>query len=377
MLGLYLHIPFCSSICNYCNFNRGLFAAALKTRYVEALEAEIRRSAPAAGEPARGADTVFFGGGTPSLLEPEEVGRLIQACGESFDLAAGAEITLETNPETSSRERMERFRAAGVNRISLGVQSFREPELRRLGRLHTADRARQAVDEARSAGFRNVSLDLMMWLPQQSRDHWRESVEALIEAGPEHASLYLLELYPNAPLKEEMARSGWSLAPDEDAADMYLWSLGRLDQAGYRQYEISNVARSGRESAHNLKYWTDGAWLGFGCGAHSTLDGVRWKNVSATEEYIRRSRSGESLVAERRQLTRDERLEEALFTGLRLSQGIDIEAAGCKYDVDVWSRYGAALAPFMADGLLMRDGPRIRLSREGMLVANEIMTVFV
>jgi oxygen-independent coproporphyrinogen-3 oxidase len=157
MLGLYLHVPFCSSICNYCNFNRGLFEAGLKDRYVAALEGEIRRAG--AGEQA---DTIFFGGGTPSLLEPEEVGRLIAACRDSFDVTSDAEVTLETNPETSSAERMERFRAAGVNRISFGVQSFREEELRRLGRLHSADRARAALREARKAGFTNISLDLMM-----------------------------------------------------------------------------------------------------------------------------------------------------------------------------------------------------------------------
>ena len=180
MLGLYLHVPFCSSICNYCNFNRGLFDAGLKTRYVEALEAEIRRSTP-----DRAADTIFFGGGTPSLLEPDEIGRLIVACREVFEIPATAEVTLETNPETSSLERMERFRAAGVNRISFGVQSFREPELKRLGRLHTADRAVRAVDEARAGGIENVSLDLMMWLPQQTRHHWRDSVETLIAVGSE------------------------------------------------------------------------------------------------------------------------------------------------------------------------------------------------
>ncbi len=375
-LGLYLHIPFCSAICNYCNFNRGLFDAAVKTRYVAALEAEIRRAGAADGG-VTPADTIFFGGGTPSLLEPEEIGRLIQACRESFVLAGDAEVTLETNPETSSRERMERFRAAGVNRISFGVQSFREPELRRLGRLHTAGRAIRAVDEARAGGVDNISLDLMMWLPQQSRTDWQESVETLIEVGPEHASLYLLELYPNAPLKEEMARAGWSLAPDEDAADMYLWSLERLDQAGYGQYEISNVSRPGSESRHNLKYWTDGEWLGFGCGAHSTRAGVRWKNVSATEAYIARVAAGEAVVAETNRLTPDGRLEDALFTGLRLTAGLDTEAVGARYGVDVWGRFGPALEPFVAEGLLLRDGGRLRLTRPGMLVANEIMAVFV
>jgi oxygen-independent coproporphyrinogen III oxidase len=372
-LGLYLHIPFCSSICNYCNFNRGLFDAGLKSRYVDALEREVL-ACPLRG---RSADTIFFGGGTPSLLEPEEVGRLIAACRATFEMPVTAEITLETNPETSSRERMERFRGAGVNRISFGVQSFREPELKRLGRLHTADRAMRAMDEARAGGIENVSLDLMMWLPQQTRDDWRQSVETLVAVGPEHASLYLLELYPNSPLKEEMARSGWSLAPDEDAAGMYLWSLERLDAAGYRQYEISNVARPGRESRHNLKYWQDGEWIGFGCGAHSTIAGVRSRNVAGTEEYISRVQAGEGATIERRSLTREERLEDALFTGLRLADGIDIEDVGRRYGVDVWARFGTNLAPFVAERLLVREGPRLRLTRDGMLLANEIMAVFV
>ena len=376
MLGLYLHIPFCSSICNYCNFNRGLFDAALKERYVRALSAEVVQTA--AGEAA---DTLFFGGGTPSLLEPDEIGTLIASCRTAFDLSPRAEITLETNPETVTLERLERFRAAGVNRISFGVQSFRDEELVRLGRIHSADRARQAVAAARQAGFDNVSLDLMMWLPQQSAAQWAESVDGLIAVSPEHASLYLLELYPNAPLKEDMARSGWSLAPDDDAAEMYLWSMARLAEAGYTQYEISNVARPGRESRHNLKYWTDGEWIGFGCGAHSTrVTGAgtrRWKNVSSTTEYIERIEAKAPVAVEQRSLTPDEQLEEALFTGLRLAAGVDVQALGGRYGADVWGRYGAQLQPFADAGLLRREGPRLRLTREGMLVANEIMSVFV
>jgi oxygen-independent coproporphyrinogen-3 oxidase len=372
MFGLYLHIPFCTSICNYCNFNRGLFDRGLKERYVQALVKEIRQ----AGR-AQAADTIYFGGGTPSLLEPEEVAALISACKGSFSVAADAEITLETNPETVTTERLERFRAAGVNRISFGVQSFREAELRRLGRLHSAERARSAVFEARRAGFLNVSLDLMMWLPEQSLADWRESVEQLIDAAPAHASLYLLELYPNAPLKEEMARSGWSVAPDGDAAEMYLWSMDRLERAGYRQYEISNVAQPGYQSRHNLKYWRDGEWFGFGCGAHSTIGGTRWKNISSTVDYIDRVSAGASLPTERRQLSGDEHLEEALFMGLRLSEGVDLVAAGARYGIDAWDRFGEQLQPFVDTGLLRRDGSRLRLTREGMLVSNEIMAVFV
>ena len=371
-LGLYLHIPFCSSICNYCNFNRGLFDPALKDRYVRALACEV-----AASGRGEAVDTIYFGGGTPSLLEPEEIGRLIGACRGAFEVAPGTEVTLETNPETVTAERLELFRGAGVNRISFGVQSFRDSELQRLGRLHSAERARLAFAAARRAGFDNVSLDLMMWLPQQSPADWRDSVEQLIELSPDHASLYILELYPNAPLKEDMARSGWSLAPDDDAAEMYLWSMERLEQAGYGQYEISNVARPDKESRHNLKYWQDGEWLGLGCGAHSTRDGVRWKNVSSTTDYVDRVVAGSSLVVERRSLSGDERLEEALFTGLRLASGIDIISIGSSYGVDVWERFGDGLQPYVDAGVLRIEGRRLRLTREGMLIANEIMAAFV
>jgi putative oxygen-independent coproporphyrinogen III oxidase len=382
-LGLYVHIPFCSAICNYCNFNRGLFDAALKGRYVQALITEIRGPHPQSRErrPAshtpQAADTIFFGGGTPSLLEPPEIAAIIGALRETFAVASDCEVTLEANPETIDREKLERFRGAGVNRLSFGVQSFHDAELRRLGRIHSAERARQVVGDARAAGYDNVSLDLMMWLPGQSVAAWLTNVDALIAAEPDHASLYLLELYPNAPLKEEMARGGWSLAPDDDAADMYLSAMERLDTAGLVQYEISNVARPGRQARHNLKYWTDGAWLGFGCGAHSTRDGVRWKNVAGTAEYVSRVTNGEKTEIERRVLTNEERLEEALFTGLRLTGGIDAEAVGQRYNIDVFCRYGEALAPFVEAQWLIRQGGCLRLTRHGMLMANEVMAVFV
>jgi len=372
MLGLYVHIPFCSAICNYCNFNRGLFDAAQKERYVAALLTEIR--ARADGSPA---DTLFFGGGTPSLLEPAEIAAVIDACRQAFALAGDAEITLEANPETVTPERLAGFRSAGINRISFGVQSFRDEELQRLSRLHSAARASEAFSMARAAGFENISLDLMMWLPQQTVAHWLESVDALIALGPEHASMYLLEIYPNAPLRDAMARSKWSLAPDDDAADMYLSGLDRMDKAGYVQYEVSNVARPGRASRHNLKYWTDGEWLGFGCGAHSTRHAVRWKNLASTEEYISAATAGGRLTADRRPLSAEEQLEDALFTGLRLNAGIDLRAVKLRYGADVWALYGGELQVFVEEGVLVYDGRSLRLTRAGMLLAHEIMTVFI
>ncbi|HEX5108915.1 MAG TPA: radical SAM family heme chaperone HemW [Vicinamibacterales bacterium] len=372
VLGLYVHVPFCAAICNYCNFNRGLYDESLKNRYVGAVRAEVERAGDGSA-----ADSLFFGGGTPSLLEPTEIARIIAACRDGFALSSDAEITLEANPETVTEEKLAAFRAAGVNRLSFGVQSFRDEELRRLSRLHSAERAGEAFQMARRAGFDDISLDLMMWLPQQTVAQWLESVEALIEVGPEHASLYLLEVYPNAPLRDEMARARWSLAPDDDAAEMYLAAMARLEASGYQQYEISNVSRPGRESRHNMKYWTDGEWLGFGCGAHSTRDGVRWKNVSSTEEYIARVSSGGHLEVERREMSRQEHLEETLFTGLRLSRGVDLREIAARFGVDVWARHEEELHPMVGDGLLIYDGAVIRLTRAGMLLAHEVMTVFI
>jgi oxygen-independent coproporphyrinogen III oxidase len=372
MLGLYVHVPFCAAICNYCNFNRGLFDAGLKTQYMRAVLAEIHRAADDSA-----ADSIFFGGGTPSLLEPAEIAEIVQACREAFALSADSEITLEANPETVTPERLAGFRLAGVNRLSYGVQSFRDEELQRLSRLHSAARAQDAFELARGAGFDNISLDLMMWLPQQTITQWLVSVEALVALGPEHASLYLLEIYPNAPLRDAMARAAWSVAPDDDAAEMYLQAMTRLEAAGYEQYEISNVARRGRESRHNVKYWSDAEWLGFGPGAHSTRNGIRWKNVSATPDYIATVARGGRPGIERRVLSTQERFEDALFTGLRLTAGIDLKLIESRYDIDVWRRYGHELQPFVDEGLLIYDGGGMRLTRAGMLLAHEVMTVFI
>lgn len=372
MLGLYVHVPFCAAICNYCNFNRGLYDEALKTRYVAALLTEIGRAGD--GTPA---DTIFFGGGTPSLLEPHEIGAIVAALRQSFAVTPDAEVTLEANPETVTVDRLAGFREAGVTRVSFGAQSFRDEELIRLSRLHSADRAAAAVGEAREAGFDNVSLDLMMWLPQQTIAQWMSNVDRLIHIAPDHASLYLLELYPNAPLREAMARERWSLAPDDDAADMYLAAMERLDAAGYEQYEISNVARGGRVARHNLKYWEDGEWLGFGCGAHSTRDGRRWKNRSATAEYVDAVGANLPLAVDERVMSAQERAEEAAFTGLRLTAGVDLDAVRRRYGIDLWSERRSALTPFVEAGILTYDVGRLWLSRRGMLLANEVMAVLL
>jgi oxygen-independent coproporphyrinogen-3 oxidase len=371
-LGLYVHVPFCAAICNYCNFNRGLLDEPLKIRFVDALVQEIARAPRNLT-----ADTIYFGGGTPSLLAPHEIASIVDALRSTFDLAPNAEVTLEANPETVDVSRLEGFRRAGINRLSYGVQSFNDDELKRLGRMHSAHRAEQAVAMARQAGFDNVSLDLMMWLPEQDVTQWLSSVEKAIAVGPEHMSLYILEVYPHLPLKQEIDVRRWMQAEEDAVAEMYESSMALLDQAGYEQYEISNVAKPGYQSLHNLKYWLDGEWWGFGPGAHSTRHGSRWRNVAGTEDYVRRIGSDGSVVAERRNLAPDEQLGDAVFTGLRLNRGIDVAALSRQYRVDFWARFGQRLTPFQEAGLLVAEGDRIRLTRPGMLLANEVMAVFV
>ncbi len=218
----------------------------------------------------------------------------------------------------------------------------------------------------------------MMWLPQQTIAQWLESVDALIALGPDHASLYMLELYPNAPLRDAMARGKWSLAPDDDAADMYCRGDGAAGHGGIPAVrDLQRRAGPAATSRHNLKYWTDGEWLGFGCGAHSTRHGVRWKNLSSTTEYISAATGGGQLATDRRVLSEQERFEETVFTGLRLVRGIDVELIESRYGVDLWRRYGDQLQPFVDHALLIYDGGGMRLTRAGMLLAHEVMAVFI
>ena len=399
-LGLYLHIPFCQHICSYCNFNRGLLDAELKRKYVDALVAEVRAGARTSGvnspvvdaggeltpDVLAPADTIFFGGGTPSLLDPAEVARILRACREVYDVSADAEITLETNPETVTRQRLIELRDAGINRLSFGVQSFDDAELKKLGRIHSAAKAEEVIGEAMQLGFASVSFDLMLWLPEQTPASWYRTVDRAISLNPDHLSLYLLELYPNAPLKEDMARAGWSQTPDDDAAEMYLEGLRRLDAAGYSQYEISNVSKPGHRSRHNVKYWESGDWRGFGCGAHSTVNGVRWRNLSSTEGYVAAMLEAEGdpngaplkdVRQDCRELSQQDRIEEALFTGLRLNDGINEAAFIERWGISPWDRYADTLTLRVEAGHVWREAGRFGLTRNGMLVANDVLSAFV
>jgi oxygen-independent coproporphyrinogen-3 oxidase len=375
--GIYIHVPFCRSRCSYCDFATGAFEAALAETYVGALAREIG-SFELDGAVSE-ADTVYFGGGTPSLLTPPQVARVLDAVRSRFRLDARAEVTLEMNPGTVTPERLRALREAGVNRASFGAQTFDDRELKRLGRTHTADDTRRTFRDLRAAGFDNISFDLIAGLPRQSLRAWGSNLEEALALEPEHLSLYLLEVHEGTPLAEQI-RQGRYRTPDPDlAAGMYRLLVARARAAGYEQYEISNFCLAGRESRHNLKYWTGAPFYGFGCSAHS-FDGrrARWSNERDARSYVRLiEEKGEAVVA-REELDERDAGAEALFLGLRLlSRGVDLAEHRALFHSDVRAVYAADLARFDEAGLIELDGDVLRLTPAGALLSNEVFAAFV
>jgi oxygen-independent coproporphyrinogen-3 oxidase len=380
--GVYIHIPFCRSRCSYCDFATGAHDGELAARYVGALAREIAafdlsRPSPRGVEAAE-IDTIYFGGGTPSLLTPAQVRTILSAIDARFVRACGAEVTMEMNPGTVTPEAARAFRAAGVNRASFGLQTFDDAQLRRLGRTHTADDARRTLGTLRDAGFRNVSFDLIAGLPGQTLAEWSRNLDEALALGPEHLSLYLLEVHEGTPLADQLRRGFWP-QPDPDlAADMYRMMCERAEAAGYGQYEISNFCRPGRESRHNLKYWTGEPYYGFGCSAHS-FDGqrARWSNERDAARYCELVETTGGATVERTELTAQDAGAEALFLGLRLTRGVDLGAHRARFGADVRATHAADLARFREAGLIDIDGDRLRLTRGGALLSNEVFSAFV
>lgn len=372
--GLYIHIPFCRSRCSYCDFATGLYQSELAERYVRAVVAEIE----SASQSGARVDTVYFGGGTPSLLEPSQLDRIIDALSARFDVDATPEITLEINPGGITVEKLRACRSLGINRASFGLQTFADDELAKLGRSHTTLDALQTFADLRTAGFENVSFDLIAGLPGQTLAGWQRNVQQALELRPEHLSFYLLEVHAGTPLAEHI-RKGLQPAPDDDlAAVMYQAMLEQATNAGYEHYEISNLCRPGFESRHNSKYWTGQPYFGFGCSAHS-YDGRtrRWSNERDVRRYVEMIETGLSPIVEEQELTASEARAEALFLGMRLMRGIDLRQYRESFGLDLRAEYGAALERFRAAGLVEMDGELVRLTRSGALLSNEVFSAFV
>jgi oxygen-independent coproporphyrinogen-3 oxidase len=404
--GLYLHIPWCATRCIYCDFNTYVDGdTSLKTRYHAALRREISETGAALERPAL--DTIFFGGGTPTTLASAHLIELVETVKSAFTLRPDAEVTVEANPGTLSVDYLRELRQGGINRLSLGVQSFNDAELRFLSRLHDANTAREAVEQARAAGFDNLSLDLIFNLPEQSLAQWQQNLQAALELNPDHLSLYALIVEPGTPLHRQVSQGQVPMPDDDVAADMYAYTLDALEAAGYHHYEISNWARANGEagwqtprlaSAHNLIYWRNQPYLGLGAGAYGTVQlqtsevfkapGVwRWMNVKRPQTYIERIEAGAGLGA-----ARDEKSVEAIdpqtamaehmLLGLRLvREGVSSSEFTARFGVSLTETYSDAITCGLEQGLTewieSPQGPRLRLTRKGRFLANQAVMPFI
>ncbi|HXE05642.1 MAG TPA: radical SAM family heme chaperone HemW [Bryobacteraceae bacterium] len=385
-VGIYLSVPFCRSKCTYCNFASGVFPASYFERYVARVEDDLRGArACVAGWGAvlpERVDSIYLGGGTPSLLPAELLQRLFAAIRNNFAVDADAEITVECAPGQLEDEALAAMAACGVNRVSFGVQSFVDEEARRAGRLHSRAVALRDVERVRAAGIGRVNLDLIAGLAGQTRDSWRCSLETLRGAEPDHASVYMLEVDEDSRLGRELGKGGQrysaALVPEEDAiAEMYVEAVEFLEQRGLAQYEISNFARSGGESRHNLKYWRREAYLGLGLDAHSMLrDAVGRALRFATTDDLDGFLQGPGW-ADPQRLSREGELEEAWFLGLRLNAGLDLAALRAEFGAEAVSRFDSVIAEMVSDGLMEREAGRVRLTLRGRLLSNEVFERFV
>jgi oxygen-independent coproporphyrinogen-3 oxidase len=380
-LGIYVQVPFCQTKCTYCNFHTGVVASGRFAPYVEAVCREIRewrkfyRSAGidlTEGFERAVADTVYFGGGTPSLLEAELLGRMIGAIRETFATEL-SEVTLEADPETVTVEKATAWVRTGINRVSFGVQSFSDRELVAAGRMHRRADIYRAAEILRGAGIRNISFDLIAGLPWQTKESWRESLEEFGKLAPEHVSVYLLEVDEGSRLGLEILQSGTRYSagavPSDDAmAEFYEEACTFLGDLGYHHYEISNWARPGFESRHNLKYWRREAYLGLGAGAHSFSGGQRWANAHDAVGYVAAIEAGKLPVEQVERVTRESALEEELFLGLRQLDGIDLGRIEREYGVVLEPRFNG----LEKAGLIERSGDVVRLAPARLSVSNEV-----
>ena len=372
-LSVYIHVPFCRRRCAYCSFVSFAGREADIPAYTRALVEEIKLRRVAGAE----VKTIYFGGGTPSLLPPDLLNLILKALDEYYVLDDRAEITLEANPGTIDRKYLEAVRSLGINRLSLGVQSLDDAELQLLGRIHTANEAREAIQQTQAAGFRNISLDFIYGVPGRSIATWRKMLAEIVTLGAQHLSLYGLTLEEDTPMQKRVER-GEIAAPDNDAeASEYELAEEVLSNAGYIHYEISNWAKPGFESRHNTAYWKRAPYLGLGVAAHSFLDNQRIANTSDLDEYLASLSQGKLPPQTVEIIDAAAALSEALFLGLRLDEGVSADDIQARFSIDLYSRFGSEITELLSFGLLVREGDRIKLTPRGRLLGNEVFMRFL
>jgi oxygen-independent coproporphyrinogen III oxidase len=379
--GVYLHIPFCRSRCSYCDFATDVYRSGEAVeRYVAALCKEIATYRERVGATVGGGrvsaniDTVYFGGGTPSLLAPRQVESILNEVRSTFSVASASEITMEMNPATVTPETLEEYRNLGVNRASFGVQTFDDTELKRLARGHNAQDARDTFRMLRDAGYGNISFDLIAGLPRQTLADWERNLDEALTMRPEHLSLYLLEIHESTPLAEQIRSERQPLPDEELAAEMYEMMLSKVAAAGYEQYEISNFARPGFESRHNSKYWTLDPVYGLGVSAHSFDGSERYANDRDTNAYVKKIEAKVAVEVMRETV---DLASEFIFLGLRLNQGISFEEFRRRFGDELRERYPVEIADLSDKGLISVSNERMRLTDKGMLFSNEVFAAFV
>jgi oxygen-independent coproporphyrinogen-3 oxidase len=363
-----VHIPWCAAICPYCDFDKQASDFRLTDNYIDAVIRHID------AQPRRASHSLYFGGGTPSLLTPARLSRLIRAWRTRFAVADPPEVTVESNPSDVVAHKVAAYLEAGVTRISLGVQSLDDDDLRFLGRRHSADKAIRAARAVRDAGCRDLSVDLMYGLPGQSPDALRRSLHGLIALEPNHVSCYALTLEPDTPMGLEASAGRLELPGDDAVADQYAEIQGMLANAGFQQYEISNWARPGHQSLHNLTYWRNGEWVGLGSGAAGSTAGRRYKRTPVVRDYISAALGGDPGFVEREEWTRASGMRDTLMLGLRLAEGVSTAEFETRFGVALRDYCGGRLDDLVAQGVLRWTGDRLALDPSSYFVCNSVLS---
>lgn len=374
-LGLYIHIPFCIKKCAYCDFLSWSGDEDQKEEYVRDLEQEIRSYKTFAADYQ--VSTVYFGGGTPSILETGQIERIMGALRQTFRIEKKAEITLEMNPGTARKEKLKVYRQLGINRLSIGIQSVKNENLKLLGRIHTYEDFLESYHMAREAGFDNISGDLISSLPGQTLEEWKEELEILIRTPLEHLSVYQLIIEEGTEFYERYGEHEELLPDEETSREIYLWTGEYLENQGFRQYEISNYARAGKESRHNLRYWERKDYLGLGLGAASMIRNMRMSNTRDWEKYRTGCRDPRKIREEVEFLEELRQIEEFMFLGLRKTRGVSRKEFRRTFGKDLDLIYEKTLKKYLENGMLQESGDRIFLSEEGILLSNQIFADFL
>jgi len=374
-LSIYIHIPFCLKKCLYCDFPSFSGCENIYEQYVSTLCNEIRDNACVFSD--REIQTVFFGGGTPTVLSSKNIGKIIDSVFDKYDVSSKAEITVEANPETLNYEKLSELKSMYVNRLSIGAQAWQDRLLQKLGRVHDRETFVSAFHAARQAGFKNIGCDLMFSLPTQTMDDWEETLENTLKLSPEHISAYSLIIEDNTPFKKMFESGLISQTDDELDRKMYYLCRQMLADKGYSQYEISNFSKPGFESRHNIVYWQTGEYIGFGLGAHSYFEGCRFHNTLDMEKYLSSDGSFKKLHEQTEKLSENEKMEEFMFMGLRMNKGIEKSEFFSRFKCDITDVYEKQLSELFEEKLIAESSGRIFLTPYGMDISNFVFEKFI